>query len=99
MNQILEFLNLSHPYMRSYLDDLLVMPILLTVALVVMRILLKNKTFELDAVMLVMAFVMISVLFEIILPNYSDRYTRGSWDVLCYAIGTFLYVWFRKRSY
>lgn len=96
INQFIESKGVYNFYLSSYLDDLLVMPIILTVALVAMKIITRKPMFELDIVMLVMAFVLISLLFEVILPKYSPVYTKDYWDVVCYAIGTGVFYLFRR---
>ena len=92
LNQIIEKLNLSHWWLRSYLDDLLVLLVILPVIEVLLRIVARRKNFQLDVPMVLTAFFMLVVVFEWFLPNISNRYTRDLWDVLCYAIGMFLYL-------
>jgi hypothetical protein len=92
LNQILEKLNWSHWWLRSYLDDILVLLVILPVIEVLMRLVTRNRFFKLDLPMVITAFLMLVVIFEWMLPNLSNRYTSDLWDVLCYAIGMFVYL-------
>lgn len=97
INQFIESKGVYNYYLSSYLDDLLVMPIILTITLVAMKIITRKPMFELDIVMLVMAFLLISLLFEIILPRYKVIYTQDYWDIVCYAFGTGMFYLFRRK--
>ena len=91
-NQIIEKLNWSHWLLRSYLDDILVLLVILPVVEVVMRLVTRNKALKLDIPMVLTAFLMLVIIFEWVLPNLSNRYTSDLWDILCYAIGMFVYL-------
>jgi hypothetical protein len=96
LNQFIEQVGFYSVFLSSYLDDLVVMPIILSLALVGMRFATQRPDFELDPVMVIMAFVLISILFEFILPTYSNAYTKDYYDIGCYAIGTGVF-WFYRR--
>ena len=64
------------------------MPIILYMAQTTMSWLYRNKTLQLDKTMMLLAFLMVSLLFEYILPHYLPHLTADCWDVLCYALGT-----------
>lgn len=96
-NQWLESEGYYSFWLSSYLDDLVVMPIVLTIALVCMRLIYQQKSFELEVGMVITAFILMSLLFEFIVPRYSELYTQDYWDIGCYAIGSSIYYFVRKR--
>lgn len=97
-HQILIFTDNSFVFLDSYLDDLVVMPIVLTGATVILRIATRNETFNVDLSMIALTFVMYAVIFEFILPRFSAEYTSDYLDILCYGIGAVLYYFFRERA-
>ncbi len=93
LNQYMERIQgLFIPYVHSYFDDLLALPVVLGITLQVFRWIhpLKNH-FVFTHTQVMVGFVYFSFLFEGLLPMWSSTYTRDFWDVLCYFFGT---VWF-----
>ncbi|KAA3439488.1 hypothetical protein [Rufibacter hautae] len=79
-------------WLRSYLDDLLCLPLLLTVTLFLMRMLYGPQVrFTKYHIGFVVAYV--SLVFELLLPRYMERYTSDLLDVVLYALGG----WFFHR--
>lgn len=87
IHQLLEDLRLSNSFFRSYLDDLLVVPIVLPATLALMRLIFYRKIRCLSVFMTVSFVLLLSILFEVILPKVNALYTADLWDVFCYAIG------------
>lgn len=98
IHQILIFTDNSFVILDSYLDDLVVMPIVLTGATVILRVATRNANFNVDVGMIVLAFFMFTVIFEFILPRFSTEYTSDYLDILCYGIGAVLYYFFRGTT-
>ncbi|WPP51121.1 magnesium citrate secondary transporter [Catalinimonas niigatensis] len=92
-NQILErVLQYYIPYVHAYLDDLVCMPVVLGISMQVMQYLRTSKgLYFLSKSHVLLAFGYISIMFEIILPIFSDTYTSDPWDVVCYAAGSWIY--------
>lgn len=90
-NYILQHLGISTAFTRNYLDDLLAMPIILGLARETIRILHKKPHWELEFSMIASAFVVVSVLFEVILPRFFEHHTGDLVDVFCYAAGVVVY--------
>jgi hypothetical protein len=86
---------LSFRIFTSYLDDLLVMPIVLPVCTCLIRILFNKPDFRLPTFYLFSALVVVAVVFEWILPAQASVYTADWVDVPVYAVGTLLYARFR----
>jgi hypothetical protein len=75
------------PLVNNYLNDLLCLPIVLTICLTVIRIIKVEKSFTLSNFEILSMFILYSILFEIIFPRNYPRYTADIWDVILYGIG------------
>ncbi len=95
INQYLERIEkIFLPYIHSYLDDLLAMPVILGITLQVYRWIHPSRSnFVFTKIQIVVAVVYISLLFEVLLPLYSSTYISDFLDVVCYVIGA---VYFHK---
>jgi len=75
-------------YQVPYLNDVLCLPVVLTVALWLQQKLFPGSyRYRLNVAQVIFTVVYVSVFFEGILPALSGRYTRDYWDVLAYAVG------------
>ncbi|MDQ4139229.1 MAG: magnesium citrate secondary transporter [Bacteroidota bacterium] len=80
------------PFVHHYLDDLLAMPVVLTLAVAVQRQwVYRNAQYSLSKAQIIFAVFYVSVLFEGILPIFSAKYTRDAWDVLAYILGAWVF--------
>jgi hypothetical protein len=94
-NQWLEYSGIYIPLLFSYLDDLLVMPIVLTLTLLFQRsVTYRNQAYVFSPWHVVVAIVYFALVFEVVLPRYSERYTADPFDVLAYTAGGFLFYTF-----
>ncbi|WP_460894267.1 magnesium citrate secondary transporter [Rufibacter soli] len=83
-------------WVRHYLDDLLCLPLILTVSLFFMRALFGPAVrFTKYQVAFAVAFVALA--FEIFFPLFLPRYTSDFWDVVLYAIGGYIFYRFLNR--
>lgn len=97
-HQVLEkVLMIRLPFVDNYLDDLLCMPILLGGLLAEQMDLFKRQ--RLTWVEGLICFVLISCLFELILPGFYVGYTADVWDLCCYACGgLFFFLFLNPKS-
>ncbi|RNI31299.1 hypothetical protein [Rufibacter latericius] len=95
----LVLLEVSRPaWLRFYLDDLLCLPLLLTVTLFLMRFLYGPQVrFTKYHVGFVILYV--SLAFELVFPTFLPRYTGDPVDVLLYAVGGWLFYRFLNPAY
>lgn len=91
LNQLLEWQHVYIAPLHSYLDDVLCMPVVLTVALAAERVYFGNYSFVLPLYYSLWAVLLFSIFFELLLPRLSDLYTADVWDVLCYSCGAVLF--------
>jgi len=97
-SQFLQFSGHAPFLVSSYLDDLVVMPILLTLSLIGIRLLGSQPDFELPRTYLVAAFLFVSIAFEWWIPLRSTEFTSDWLDVACYGLGTFTFYLLRKGA-
>jgi hypothetical protein len=88
---LLPLLNLTQ-YQVPYLNDVLALPVVLTVALWLQQKLFpRSCRHRLNGGQVIFAVVYVAVFFEGILPALSDRFTRDYWDVGAYVLGGILF--------
>jgi hypothetical protein len=93
-------LNLSLPlpaFFSFYLNDLLCMPIILSVCLFTIRKISKRKDLKISLFSAFSLAAFYSVYFELYLPEVTTRYTQDITDVLLYFGGAFIF-WLVQRS-
>tara|TARA_Y100000589_G_C26964539_1_gene552057 strand:- start:416 stop:808 length:393 start_codon:yes stop_codon:yes gene_type:complete len=89
-----KFLVPNQSFLNHYLADLICMPIIFYLVGEIFRILKINSILSLPKI--IFGVVYFSFIFEFLLPQFSNRYTRDWYDVLMYCIGgLFYYVVFK----
>ncbi|MCC5932375.1 MAG: hypothetical protein JJU28_24230 [Cyclobacteriaceae bacterium] len=80
------------PWIHAWWDDLICLPVVMHLITGIFRAFHpQGKTFVLDRTMIVMTFIWISIVFEFLLPMYSEQYVSDPIDILCYATGGWIY--------
>ncbi|WP_139374860.1 hypothetical protein [Salegentibacter holothuriorum] len=72
------------------------MPIVLSICLLVVQHLKKDKSLRLNITSISSVFLMYTVYFEIILPPIHWRYTADFRDVLLYLAGSIIFYFLQK---
>jgi hypothetical protein len=91
INQALEQAGVFIPLLFSYLDDLLAMPIVLTIVLAAERVYFRKENFVLPLGWVVGAVAAFSVFFELMLPPFSQKHTADWLDVVAYTLGAVVF--------
>jgi hypothetical protein len=91
INQALEQAGVFIPLLFSYLDDLLAMPIVLTIILAAERIYFRNNSFVLPLGWVIGAVVAFSIFFELMLPPFFQKHTADWLDVVAYSVGAVVF--------
>ena len=79
--------------LNSHLTDFLFMPILLTVSLIGVRVIKRNKLINLTIGMIFVSTVFVSFMFEIFMPSRSSLFIKDYWDIVAYGVGAlFFYI-------
>jgi hypothetical protein len=86
------------PFVHAYMDDLLAMPVVLGITLQAFQWIHPLRAgFRFTKVQVLVGWLYFSLLFEILLPRWSDHYVADPWDVLAYGIGAaFFYRFINK---
>jgi len=82
---------------NNFFNDLVCLPLVLTICLFVVRSLLKNPFYILNKYEITSVFLLYSILFEFILPKFNDRYTSDYWDILMYFTGSLIFYLFWNK--
>lgn len=91
LNQTLELAQVYIWPLHTHLDDLLCLPISLTIILAAERLYFQNPEFILPRRYIVLAVLLFGLVFEGILPLLSARYTADIIDVFAYIIGAAIF--------
>lgn len=85
-------LDITFPLVDRYLDNLLTMPIILSLLLVERQYLFKRgKAYRLSALDVAIATVFIALISEILFPLLSQKFTTDWWDVVFLALGSLIF--------
>jgi hypothetical protein len=92
-------LHLYNTWIDAYIDNILAMPIILSLWRVE-KILLwsKGSSYKLSILEISVATVYLSLVSEVIFPLFSKKFYTDSIDVVLYCIGAALFFWFNKFS-
>ena len=96
---LLQYFNIPLPkIINNYLNDFLIIPIVLYACLLVLRFTRNDKNFTLNLFMILYVCTFYSIIFEFILPNYLARYTADIIDVLLYFAGGFAFYLLQNKA-
>ncbi|WP_162416886.1 magnesium citrate secondary transporter [Cyclobacterium roseum] len=100
VNQYLERIEEVYlPFIHSYWDDLLAMPVILGITLQFYRWIHPLKAqLVFSPVQVLAGWLYVSLIFEYLLPRWSDRYTADLWDVCCYLLGSVYFYFLINRN-
>lgn len=83
---------------RFYVNDFLIVPIVLALCLIVVRWLKSNFFYQLPLVVVLYVSIMYSVIFEWFLPQFHPRYTADIIDVMLYLLGGLVFYMLQKTK-
>ena len=85
-------------FVNNYVNDFLIIPIVLTVSLFILQWSRSDKNYQIPLGVIFYICVLYSVLFEVIFPKYYTRYTADMLDVILYFIGGFVFFVLQKKE-
>ena len=93
LHQIMQkILHITFSFADSYLDNLLAMPIILTLLLAERRWLFKKgSNYQIPVIDIVVATLYIIFITEVVFPLLSKNFTADWKDLLFYALGSFVF--------
>lgn len=74
-------------FINNYLNDFLIIPILLFMCLLFLKWSRNEPNFRINAGIVLYICIMYSILFEFVFPNYLARYTKDYIDIILYFAG------------
>ena len=83
---------------QFYLNDFLIIPIILTSCLIVLRWSKNNKNYQIPIWIIIYICSFYGVLYEYILPKFHPRYTADLIDVILYFISGFIFFILQKTT-
>lgn len=86
------------PLINNYLNDFLIIPIVLFICLIILRWTRNDKHLSLSLPIILYLCAMYSVLFEFILPGYLERYTQDYIDIILYFLGGFCFYFLQTKK-
>jgi hypothetical protein len=90
IDKTLQFFCVSPTWFNNYADDFLFIPISLGYALAAHQYFV-SKHFVFSFWQITATWLIFSVLFEGIYPQYSLQFTRDYWDILVYGLGAIFF--------
>ena len=88
----LQYFNIQLPkIIHNYLNDFLIIPIVLYTCLLFLKWSRNDKNFIISLPIIVYVCCMYSILFEFIFPKYLSRYTADFVDVLLYFVSGIIF--------
>jgi hypothetical protein len=82
----------------SYLDCLLFFPIVLTLITIERRFFSKNIGYKLAVFEILTIGIILSILFEEIIPLFFSQFTKDYLDYIAYALGLLMFHFFINRN-
>ncbi|AUC85098.1 hypothetical protein CW731_07250 [Polaribacter sp. ALD11] len=83
-------------FIRFYVNDFLIIPIVLFSCLQVLKWSKNDKGYKISLPIILYLCVLYSILFEFIFPNYLARYTKDYIDILLYFAGGMVFYQLQK---
>jgi len=90
---------ISCPLADSYLDPALMMPIVLHAVMWEKRLLHKDHSVRLPAIHIFSYFILTAFIAEILFPLLSNKFTADPFDIISYAMGSFVYYLAQIKSF
>jgi len=74
-------------FINNYINDFLIIPIVLSICLFVLRLTRGDINFKIPLTLVLLLCIAYSIFFEVILPKTHYRYTADVFDVFLYFLG------------
>ncbi|HTO14793.1 MAG TPA: hypothetical protein VLZ83_03440 [Edaphocola sp.] len=96
INQFLQYFGIGNYFTNCFLDDLLFFPV--SYSLIEYYFKIVGKKIEITTRFAVIGIIITSIIFEILLPILSEKYTSDIYDLLFYILGTIIFMKFGKQK-
>ena len=99
MNRLLGFYGVHVPFIHSYLDDVLVLPIVLGIMLLLFRkYIVLDEHYQFPFMYVIASVMLYASVFEYYLPKHSVRFTSDPLDIAAYALGGLFFFFFMNGN-
>ena len=95
INQFLQYYGIGNHFTICFLDDLLFFPVSYSIIDYYFKIV--NKGYIISIKFAIIGVIITSVIFEIILPLLSEKYTSDIYDIFFYILGGIIYMIFGQK--
>lgn len=85
-------------FIQFYINDFLIIPIVLTCCLFLIRKLKRDITFQISLLNILYLSLLYSIIFEYWLPKFHDRYTSDFIDVVLYFLSGMVFYFLQKEK-
>jgi hypothetical protein len=85
------------PIIRSYLNDIIAPVIVLSITRFFLSM-YTNRCYILSVKQLFFFLVYMSLIFELVLPSFSQQYTSDVIDIIAYLIGVLIFQFFNNKN-
>ena len=92
LNRFAESQGMAIPIIHAWLDDVLVLPVALGAALWLHRRSGRAASWTLPVAHAWIAVLVLTIVFEVVLPRFDTSATADPWDVLAYSVGAVLFL-------
>ena len=96
LNKYAEIKSIYIPFIHSYMDDILFMPVALWFIQAVCR-LIYGHTFKLNSKHILLLFIYVSIMFELVVPRFNSYFVSDIFDVACYLFGSISFILLNKN--
>lgn len=97
--KLIETIYPAIPFLHTYLEDLVAIPLILKTALIIVQgIIGRKKTIEISASEILIITGLFSVYYELLLPTFNEQFYSDPLDVICYFIGALFFMRFLRRN-
>ncbi len=83
---------------RFYVNDFLIIPIVLYISLFVNQKFKRNTNIQVSLLNIIYLSILYSIIFEYWLPKFHPRYTTDFIDVVCYFLGGIVFYFLQKEK-
>ena len=96
INQLFQYFGIGNYFTTCFLDDLLFFPV--SYSLIEYYFKIVGKKIEISTRFAIIGIIITYIIFEILLPILSEKYTSDFYDLLFYIIGTIIFMKFGKQK-
>lgn len=96
-HQIFVLNQINIEWLDCYLDDFVILPILLGISLIIQQNFITNYSFIFHLKTIVFCILYFGLAFEVIIPIFNQHYTSDWKDCVAYAIGGLYFYFFQNK--